>query len=618
MCGLVGYVGPTAPVSVERLVVMRETLRHRGPDDAGLWTGVEGGASVGLAHRRLAIVDLDPRGRQPMAHGGARVVFNGEIYNHRVLRRALEAEGAVFGTATDTEVIPALYARRGEGLLDELEGMFAFALWDGRRLLLARDRLGVKPLFVAERGESLMFASEPKALRASGVIDDGIEGVDRQALHDYLGLCYVPGPRTLWRGITQLPPGHAMVWEAGRVRRWRWWRPVFAVPRPAASLRVAAAETRRLLCAAVEDRLMADVPLGVFLSGGIDSTAVLWAMREAGARRPAFTIRFAEAGFDESAVAARVAKALGAEHHVETVRPDPVAVVEALAPAMDQPFADSSAIAVWHLCRLARRAVTVALGGDGGDEVFAGYRTHVAWWLARHWRRLPARVRAGVTAAVGRLPVSHGKVSLDLQARAFTAAAARPAVAAHALFKSFLSEEARRALMGSGDEIEPTVRVFEAVARGESLHDILACDLGVYLPDDILVKLDRMSMAHGVEARVPLLDRRLVEAAGRWPAGHKLRGPLTKVALRAALIGRVPAEVLGRRKAGFNVPMARWLSGPLRPLLEELAASPVVGALLDRGAVGRLIAEHRARHRDHSRPLWAMVCLMLSLRRVSA
>lgn len=612
MCGFVGYVGAGAAVSAERLVAMRETLRHRGPDDAGVWVGSEGGIEVGLAHRRLAVVDLDARGRQPLRHGTARVVFNGEIYNYRALRHELMAAGVDFGTETDTEVIPALYERIGHGLLERLRGIFAFAVWDGRRLLLARDRLGVKPLFVAERGDGLLFASEPKALVASGLVDCG---VDVQALHDYLGLCYVPGPRTLLRGVRQLPAGHALVWEAGKVVEWRWWRPVFGVGGRAPSLRAAAEETRALVREAVSEQLMGDVPVGVFLSGGLDSTAVLWGMREAGVARRAFTIRFAEEGFDESEVAARVARALGAEHHIETVEPDPVAVVDAMAPAMDQPLGDSSAIALWYLCRMARRQVTVALGGDGGDEVFAGYRTHVAWWLARHWRRLPAGLRAGVSAAVARLPVGHGKVSFDLQARAFTAGAGQTAVAAHAAYKMFLSEEVRRELVvGDGAAIEPTVRLFEGIARGESLDDILACDLGIYLPDDILVKLDRMSMLHGLEARVPLLDHRLVEAAGRWPVGHKLRGPVTKVALRAALLGRVPAEVVGRRKAGFNVPMARWLVGPLGGLLDELMASQGVGGLLDGKGVARLVGEHRARVRDHSRSLWAMVCLLLFLR----
>lgn len=629
MCGIVGYVGPRPPVDRERLAAMRDTLAHRGPDGAGLWTHADARCAVGLAHRRLAIVDRGPAGAQPMAHAGLRVAFNGEIYGHAALRRALEDEGHRFASRCDTEVIPALYRARGLGLLDALDGMFAFALWDpaARRLLLARDRLGIKPLFIAEAGGGLMFASETKALLAAGTLD---RAIDPQALHDYLGLTYVPGPRTLLRAVRQLPPGHAIEWRDGRVRQWRYWRPVMASsrlrpPDPPPPPAEAAAGIRGALVEAVRARLMGEVPVGVFLSGGLDSAAILWAMREAGAALPAFTIRFDDARFDESRQAAATARALGARHHVETVRPDPAAIVDALAPAMDQPFADSSAIPLWHLCRVARRHVTVALGGDGGDEVFAGYRTHVAWWLAKAWRRLPARVREDLAPALAaRLPVRHGKVGLDVKARAFVDAASRPPIEAHARFKQFLSEGIRHDLMPSTmpyhmppDAIRPTARLFERAARdpgaGDGLDAILAADLAVYLPDDILVKADRMSMLHGLELRVPFLDHRLVESAARLPATHKLRGPITKLALRRALWGRLPTAVLTRRKAGFNVPMAAWLLGPLAPLLDELLAPAALrrSGLLDPAPVGRLIAEHRARHVDHSRALWAMLCLML-------
>lgn len=619
MCGLVGYVGPTPPVDRARLAHMRDTLAHRGPDDADLWTTTDDGCAVGLAHRRLAIVDLSVAGRQPMARDGLRVVFNGEIYSHRALRQRLEADGARFTTETDTEVLPALYRRHGLDMVDQLDGMFAFALWDAgqRRLLLARDRLGIKPLFYAHRADgTLLFASEIKALLASHAIDDTI---DPQALHDYLGLNYVPGPRTMLRGIRQLPPGHALLWQDGAVRIWRWWQPDFTeTPRPP-RFSEAADRTRTLLIDAVQRRLMADVPVGMFLSGGIDSTAVLWALRALGVERPkAFTIRFAEASYDESPVAARVATALGAEHHVETVTPDLDTVLGPLTAAMDQPYADSSAIPLWYLCRLARRHVTVALGGDGGDEVFAGYRTHLAWRLAGWWRRLPSVVRdAWVPALVQRLPVSHAKVSFDLKARAFVDAASRPALEAHYRFKQFLTEDARRALTTAEEPVSPTVRLFERAAAaptaGEGLHRVLAADLAVYLPDDILVKVDRISMLHGLEARVPFLDHTLVERVARWPAAYKLRGLVTKAALRRALAGRVPGEVLTRRKAGFNVPMARWLDGPLRPLVETLLAPSAVAqtGVWRPEAVQRLITEHRGRHRDHSRPLWAMLCFML-------
>lgn len=621
MCGLAGYVGPRPPIDRDTLAAMGAALAHRGPDGEGLWTAAHDDCAVGLVHRRLAIVDLSPSGAQPMHRGGLSVVFNGEIYGHERLRAAVRSRWAFEGRS-DTEIIPALYAEHGAaGLLDRLDGMFAFALWDPtqRRLLLARDRLGIKPLFYARRPDgALLFASEIGALLSSGAVDDG---VDAQALHDYLGLTYVPGPRTLYRGIRQLPPGHALEWRGGRVNIWRYAQP--AQPSVTPRLPAAAAELREMLVRAVSDRLMGDVPVGVFLSGGVDSAAILWAMTEAGARRPAFTVRFEDADYDESTLAAATARALGAEHHVETVRPDPAQIVDALAPMMDQPFADSSVIPLWSLCRTARRHVTVALGGDGGDELFAGYRTHFAWAMARVWRRSPAALRTLARAAVRRLPVSHGKISFDLKARAFVAAADRPAVEAHYRYKQFMSEDLRRALVRPQAErwiVEPTVRLFEDAARrsgAAGLAALLACDQAIYLPDDILVKADRVGMLHGLEIRVPLLDHRLVERVNGWPAGHKLRWPLTKVVLKAALAGRVPAAVLARRKAGFNVPMARWLDGPLAPLVNDLLDPAALRAdgLLDPAPVQRLIAEHRRRHADHSRPLWTLLCLMLSRRR---
>ncbi|MCB9547266.1 MAG: asparagine synthase (glutamine-hydrolyzing) [Myxococcales bacterium] len=622
MCGFVGYVGLAAPVSPERLATMRDTLVHRGPDDAGLHVGVERGVAIGLGHRRLSVVDTRTVGRQPMRRGDLQIVFNGEIYNFRELREALEAEGHVFATRTDTEVLLALYQARGLDMLGLLNGMFAFALWDPaqRRLLLARDRLGIKPLVLARVGETLLFGSEIKALLASGVVDDGI---DLQAHHDYLGLCYVPGPRTIVRGVEKLQPAHALVWEDGRVRQWRYWEQVLHSARPdpprPASLGAAAEEIWSGLRAAVKRQLVADVPLGMFLSGGIDSSAVLAAMAEVhDGPVKAFTIRFEEAGFDESVQAAEVARAFGAEHHVETVRPDPDTFLGPLTEAMDEPFADSSAIPVWYLSRLTRQHVTVALGGDGGDELFAGYRTHFAWQVRELYRRLPGPVRQRlIPALVDRLPVRHGKVSFDLKARQFVAAADRAPAAAHYGYKEFLSEDVRRALLARPADVESTVRLFEAAFQEQpfrhGLDAVLHSDFGIYLPDDILAKVDRMTMRFALEARVPLLDHELVELAARLPARYKLRGATSKAVLRRALAGRVPPSVLKKRKAGFNVPMAAWLAGPLNPMLRDMLAPARVQriGLWRPEAVMQLISEHEQRRRDHSRPLWALLCFSL-------
>lgn len=620
MCGLVGYVGPTPPVSAERLATMRDTLAHRGPDDADQYISSSEGACVGLAHRRLSIIDTRTVGRQPMERDGLRIVFNGEIYGFRTLRASLEAEGHRFTTRTDTEVILAAYQARGLDCLELLDGMFAFALWDPskRRLLLARDRLGIKPLVVAEVGQSLLFASEIKALLASGVVDDGI---DLQAHHDFLGLTYVPGPRTMLRGIRKLPPAHALVWEDGRTRQWRYWGQVLHSARPTPPrplpLAEAAIQVRTALKEAVQSQLVADVPLGLFLSGGLDSTAVLAAMAEAGPVK-AFTIRFEEAGFDESPAAARAAKHYGAEHHIETVRPDPAAFIEALTEVQDEPFADSSAIPVWYVSRLARRHVTVALGGDGGDELFAGYRTHLAWRLRTIYQRLPGPLRRQlIPALVSRLPVSHGKVSFDLKARQFVAAAGGDDAAAHYGYKEFLSESTRLELTNSPTELEPTVRLFQAAftehAFRHGLDAVLHSDFALYLPDDILAKVDRMTMQVSLEARVPLLDHRLVELAASLPADYKLRGLTTKAVLRAALRGWIPAPLLARRKAGFNVPISAWLAGPMNALLRDMLSPSRVKALgLWRPeSIERLITEHERRQRDHGRALWSLLCFML-------
>jgi asparagine synthase (glutamine-hydrolysing) len=623
VCGLVGYAAKTAPVTPERLAAMRDTLIHRGPDDAGLLVRTERSSAMGFGHRRLSIIDTRAVGRQPMSSsdGQLHLVFNGEIYNHLALRGRLQARGHRFTTRTDSEVLLYAYLEWGDALVDELNGMFAFAIWDARRerLLVARDRLGIKPLFWSQLPDGgVLFGSEIKALLAAGCVDDAI---DLQSVHDYLGLTYAPGPRTALRGIRKLPAAHLLIWttQGTTIRRY-WEQPLHSVPpvsRPP-SYRRAADEVLGEFRQAVRRRMMADVPLGMFLSGGIDSSAVLWAMAEASSRPvKAFTISFDESGYDESDYARVAARAFGAEHHVEVVRPDPDTFIGPLTEILDEPYADSSAIPVWYLSQLARRHVKVALGGDGGDEIYAGYRTHYAWRLANLYRRLPGALRDGlIPAAVDRLPVSHGKVSFDLKARQFVRAAAAPAAQAHFGFKEFLSEDARQALLVRGQP-EPTVRLFnEAYGRhavGHELDGVLYTDTALYLPDDILVKLDRMTMAHGLEARVPFLDHRLVNHAGGLPADYKLRRLRTKAVLKRALAPHLPKQLLERRKAGFNVPMASWLMGPLNGLLRDMLAPERVKrvGLWKPSAVSTLIDEHEGRIRDHSRPLWAMLCFAL-------
>ena len=627
MCGIVGYVGLDAPITKERLSAMRDTMVHRGPDGDGIFVSTEENAAVGLGHRRLAIIDTREIGLQPLSNedGTIHAIFNGEIYNFRELREELIAHGHVFRTLTDTEVLVHLYEDRGDNLLSYIYGMFAFAIWDAKnhRLFLARDRLGKKPLYYAwnNRG-TLFFASEIKALLTSGCIDDTI---DLQALHDYLALNYVPGPRSMLAAINKLPPAHALIWEDGKIRQFRYWNLNFHSVDPERrfkqqSMHESARETLKMLDGAVQRRLVSDVPIGMFLSGGVDSTAILMCMAEnTSLPVKAFTIGFEETSYDESDYAKIAAQSFGAEHHIAIVRPDADTFLGSISEAFDEPYADSSAIPLWYLCRFAREYVTVALGGDGGDELYAGYLTHSAYRIANLYRHLPDVLRNRVIPAlVSRLPVSHSKVSFDLRARQFVAAASQNPACAHYGYKEFLSEEARAELRAiPAPDIEPTVRLFEAAFRAHKFADtldaVLYSDFQLYLPDDILVKTDRMSMIHSLEVRSPFLDHLLVEQAASLPAHYKLWGLRGKHILRKALKGFLPTRILRRRKAGFNVPMAQWLNGPLRSIVRDMLAQDMVTriGIWSAPAVNRLMVEHEARRQDNSRSIWALLMFML-------
>ncbi|TMA59573.1 MAG: asparagine synthase (glutamine-hydrolyzing) [Deltaproteobacteria bacterium] len=592
MCGIAGElrlrIGARAHAGDVR--AMCDVMTHRGPDDFGEFTEAE----VGLGMRRLSIVDVSG-GHQPIGNedGSVQVVCNGEIYNSPALRSGLLARGHRFRTSSDVEVIAHLYEEAGTAALERLDGMFAFALWDRRahRLVLGRDRVGIKPLYVAENGERLLFGSEAKCLLAAGVDP----ALDLQALHDYLTLGYVPGPASIFAGVRQLAPGHLLIAEpGGRVRTERYWdlrdHVGRGAPRPDAEWQ---AELLATLRAAVESHLMSDVPLGVFLSGGLDSGTIVALMHELGVHPiRTFTIGFEEKSFSETAKLVR---------------------------HFDEPFADSSAIPVWHVSELARRHVKVVLSGEGGDEMFAGYETYRARRLASLYARLP-RVIGGrvLPELVRRLPVSHARVSFDYKAKRFVAGAYLPPAAGHLWWKTVLAEDVKAALYANGTaaEVDPTVRLFEdlyAESDGEELERLQYVDARLFLPADILVKVDRMSMAHSLEARVPFLDRAVVELARRLPARLRLRGLTTKYALRRAMAGRLPAAVVDGRKRGFNVPIPAWLTGELRDFTHDLLAPTRLRrqGLFDPAAVGRLVAEHMTRRVDHSRAIWALLVLVV-------
>ncbi len=618
MCGIVGIWRGAGgvPVAEESLSRMCAAIYHRGPDSEGLF--VDGAFGMGM--RRLSINDL-AGGNQPLANedGSVVVVCNGEIYNSPELRRDLEARGHRFTSHSDVAVIPHLYEERGEDFVAELDGMFALALWDRRRrrLVLARDRLGIKPLYLAERGGAVGFASEVTALVADGWCD----ALDYQSLHHYLALGYVPAPGSIFAGVRKLAPGTQITLEEGRppVER-RYWELRFAPETGTRSDDDYADEVLATLRAAVKSHLLSDVPVGVFLSGGVDSSGLVGLMSEiAGQRIQTFSIGFEEKTFDELDLARQVATRYGTDHHELVVRPDAVRILPALVHHFGEPFADSSAVPVYYVSELARRNVKVVLSGEGGDEVFAGYETYLAGKYAALYRRLPRVIgETLVPAVVDRLPVSHARVSLDYKAKRFVRGAYLPLEDGHFWWKVVLSEEAQSELCvgPARNGALPTPALFHQAAARAGTDDWLArlqaIDSHVYLPDNILTKADRMSMAHSLEARVPYLDRALVELAARLPSGVKLRGFTKKFVLKRALRHHVPAEILRAKKRGFNVPVPSWLRGELRDMMRDVLAPAALRrvGLFDPTYVQRLIDEHVAMRFDHSRPLWTLLVFM--------
>jgi len=615
MCGIAGIVrAPGEAPSRESLEAMGGALAHRGPDEATL--AFYGRA--GFSFRRLSIIDV-AGGAQPIDNedGRCHVVLNGEIYNHLELRAELEAHGHRFRTHCDVETVVHGYEEWGDAVARRLRGMFAFALWDEsrQRLLLARDRLGKKPLVYHEANGEIAFASELRALlRAPGVPREA----DVAAIHEYLTYQYVPHPRTAFAGVAKLPPAHLLVFEDGRSRIERYWSLSFRPPL-AIDETEAASEVRRLLRDAVKVRLMSEVPLGAFLSGGLDSSAVVALMAEFH-RVKTFSIGFEEDVFDERPFAALVARRYGTEHHEFVVRPDATEVLPRLVEHYGEPFADSSALPTWYLARLTRQHVTVALDGDGGDELFAGYDRYRALAAYRLMARLPAG--RGLAHAIANRAAGIG---LPARARRLLAAASSTPEESYARTVSVFAPEETRALYTPEmiartkgvDPYDGLRRAFAASDAADLLGRTLHVDTLTYLPDDLLVKVDIATMAHGLEARSPLLDHPLVEFAARLPSRLKLRGSCGKRVLRRAAADLLPAPILRRRKAGFGVPIGRWFRGELRGYLEDVLLSMAARSrgFFDPAAVRALVRSHVAGLRDRSAQLWALLMLELWCRR---
>jgi asparagine synthase (glutamine-hydrolysing) len=621
MCGLAGKLSWNAPPDLAVVAAMTARLAHRGPDASG--SVVRG--PLALGHRRLSVIEPSAASDQPMADHERRcwLVFNGEIYNYRALRAELLAAGARFLTASDSEVVLEAYKRWGTGCFARFNGMFALALWDepAQRLVLARDRLGKKPLFwyrLADGGA--VFASELKALVENPAVP---RALDVEALGQYLALGYVLSDRAIFRGIEKLPPATFAVLERDRPPRLeRYWdlAEAFRSKRPFASEAAAAEEVASLLEDAVRLRLVSDVPLGAFLSGGLDSTAVVAAMARLGPPSAVrtFSIGFAEPSFSELDEARAAAQALGVDHHGEVVAAPPLERLRQIVHQADEPFADTSMIPTWALAEVTRRHVTVALTGDGGDELFAGYETYAADRLHRLTRHLPAWPLALARRTLGAFPASHGKVSLDYKLRKFLAGHRLDEGEAHYFWRTLWSPEEAAALFPDHARELAAVRPQDSFARHE--REVADChwldraqyvDCKTWLPDDVLVKVDRCTMAHGLEARSPFLDHRLVELAASLPPAWRQRGLAGKRILRASQRGRVPARVLARKKAGFNAPVAPWLGTAWAPLLEASTAGARGPLAAEPRQVRQLLLEHRERKADHGFKLFALLTLQL-------
>ena len=609
MCGICGVAGRDGSgVDPERLRAMNEQLRHRGPDDAGeLFDG-----PVGLAMRRLSIIGLG-NGHQPIANEDStiHIVLNGEIYNHAQLRSDLRARGHSFSTDSDVEVVVHLYEDEGLRCLERLRGMFALALWDARtrRLVLARDAFGIKPLYWSEGPGGLSFASELKALMR----DPGFSReLDPEALDAYLTFNSIPAPLTVFRGARKLRPGHLLVWEDGRaeVSCWSRPRPVTAGAERTESADVLAEELRERLRDSVRAHLVSDVPVGVLLSGGVDSSALTaLAAQETAGPVSTFSIGFEEKSFDELDRARLVARRYGTDHHEEVLRPDAVDLLPRLAYAFDEPMADSSSLATWLVCELAARHVKVVLSGEGADELFGGYFTYVADRLAGFVGR-PAALAAPLAQ---RLPSSSKRVSLDYKLKRFTAAAALPPLERHHSFKEIFGTEMRAALLdGSrapGDPVDVLRARYAETAGVEPIARLQDVDVGIYLPDDLLVKTDRTSMAHSLEARVPFLDREVYALASALPLGLRIRAGAKKRLLRKAIEPLVPRSIVHGPKRGFSIPAAAWLRGELRPMAEDLLAPDVIRrqGIFAPEAVTDVLERHVSGREDLSRQLWGLL-----------
>jgi asparagine synthase (glutamine-hydrolysing) len=625
MCGICGIVfdDPTRKAPEGLIGRMTDRLEHRGPDDRGAHE--EPGVSLG--HSRLSIIDLSTAGRQPMTNedGSLLIVFNGEIYNFAELREELVKRGHVFSSHTDTEVILHLYEEKGNACLSDLRGMFAFALWDRRRrrLFAARDRAGQKPLVWAPTDGSLIFASELKSLLE---VPSFPREVDGSAIHHYLTYQYIPSPRTIFRGARKLPPGHSLTWEKGRVTTERYWSLHYVPKLRLGSLRAYRERFLEIFNEAVQLRMISDVPLGAFLSGGVDSSLVVASMSRASSSPVrTFSIGFSEKDYDEVRYARQVAEMYGTEHKEMVVEPKALEVLPDLVRAYNEPFADSSAVPTYYVSLLTRRHVTVALSGDGGDEAFGGYRRYAVDRFLSWYLLLPGFLREKVLRRlVESLPRTRRPRGFIGQLKRFVASVDPVRERQYVRYLCFFTEEQKEELytpdFAAATAAEDPVSLIEDLYRRadgtDHLDRTLAVDTGSYLPDDICVKVDIASMSNSLEARSPFLDHHLMEFAASCPSDLKLRGWKGKYLLKKAAAPLLPPAITRRRKMGFGMPVAEWFRRELKEMAGDVLLSD---RALQRGyfvreGIESMLREHHDLSRDHGYRLWALLFLELWFR----
>ncbi len=643
MCGIAGWANLENKLSQNHneavLHSMCERMKHRGPDSEGIWLG----ESVALGMRRLSIIDLHT-GEQPVYSEDKQivVVMNGEIYNFREVRRDLERRGHRFETQTDTEILPHLYEEYGDAMLEHINGMFAFALWDKRRekLLLARDRFGEKPLYYGVFDGQLIFASEAKVLLENPRVEPEL---NLDALRQYLSFDYVPAPASIYKNIYKLPAAHLLILEKGEIKTRRYWNLSWRKPAreqgrdiessngntlnnvrvSALSFEKAATNLRELLADSVRMRLISDVPLGILLSGGVDSSTIAaFATQFSSEKVKTFSIGFEEDSFDESKFAREVAAHLGTEHYEDKLSVDKAAdLISEIGTWVDEPLSDGSLLPTFLLSRFVKKHVTVALGGDGGDEIFAGYPMYYAHKVANIYGAIPQFLRNGlIEPIVNNLPVSNKNLSFDYKAKRFVAASKYDLVTRHhSWFGSFSIEQQRDLLTRevlektSGDIYKGAKDLLEICDAENQIEQMQFLDMNFYLAEDILTKVDRASMAVSLEVRAPFLDYRVAEFAAGLPLEYKLKGSVGKYILKETVKNLLPKSIIKRPKKGFGIPIAGWLKGKLNPLLHDLLASTRLKnqGLFNPDFVQKLIREHETNVASHHKQLWTLLVFQL-------